>query len=238
MSASGALLRQTCFRALPNQNLRQLICRTSVTAQTAVCSSTCLLSFQFRRMLPGPICPRAGALLMLGASVLDLAAPAAAHEWYPAECCHAKDCAPVESWAFAQTVQALSLPQISATTKHGSAVVPQDLPRREWMDNRMHARMRASCGGAKRIVASLNMWRAGGSRTRKRSHRSVQCQPAYALSGRSFYERGAVAAVARRGRLECRSRRSSQPDLVKQIQAVARAAVRSSTQIRRAAHAP
>jgi hypothetical protein len=69
-------LRQTCFRAVPNQSLQQLICRTSVTAQPAVCSSTCFVSCQFRRMLPGPICPRAGALLMLGASVLDLAMPA------------------------------------------------------------------------------------------------------------------------------------------------------------------
>ena len=30
------------------------------------------------------------------AAVLAAATPAAAHDWYPMECCHAMDCAPVE----------------------------------------------------------------------------------------------------------------------------------------------
>ena len=96
---------------------------------------------------------RAGACLILTASVPSLVTSGNAHDWYPEECCHAKDCAPVESWAFAKTVQRGKLPQISVTTKHGTAIVPQDLPRRESKDNRMHACMRSGWGtGVKRIV--------------------------------------------------------------------------------------
>src|SRR5262249_6523724 len=75
-----------------------------------------------------------------------------AHDWYPEECCHAKDCAPVESWAFAQKVQTGSLPQLSVSTKHGTAIVPRNLPRRESKDNRMHACMRGWGNGSKQMV--------------------------------------------------------------------------------------
>src|SRR5690349_24829663 len=95
---------------------------------------------------------RAGACLVFVESSLGLPNCAKAHDWYPEECCHTKDCAPVESWAFAQKAQTGSLPQLSVTTKHGTAVVPQDLPRRESKDNRMDACMRAGWGGVKRIV--------------------------------------------------------------------------------------
>jgi hypothetical protein len=100
----------------------------------------------------GPYLFRAGARLILGASVLALATAGQAHDWYPEECCQAKDCAPVESWPFSQQAQTGSLPLLSVTAKHGTAIVPQDLPRRESKDNRMHACMRAGWGGAKRIV--------------------------------------------------------------------------------------
>src|SRR5262245_4752192 len=89
---------------------------------------------------------RAGACLILTASVPGLTTSGNAHDWYPEECCHAKDCAPVESWAFTQKAQTGSLPQLSVT------IVPKDIPRRESKDNRMHACMRAGWAGEKRIV--------------------------------------------------------------------------------------
>ena len=96
---------------------------------------------------------RVGACLILTAtsSVPSLVTSADAHDWYPEECCRAKDCAPVESWSFAHAVQRGSLPQLSVTTKHGTAIVPRDLPRRESKDNRMHACMRG-WGSVKQIV--------------------------------------------------------------------------------------
>ena len=58
-----------------------------------------------------------------------------AHDWYPIECCQAVDCAPVES--VGQIV-----PMLVVTSKHGTAIVPQDLPRQTSRDNRMHVCMR------------------------------------------------------------------------------------------------
>src|SRR5262249_36132564 len=95
---------------------------------------------------------RAGVVLFFPVGVPSLVTSADAHAWYPEECCRAKACAPVESWAFAQKVQTGSLPQLSVTTKHGTAIVPQSLPRRESKDNRMHACMRGWGNGTKQIV--------------------------------------------------------------------------------------
>ena len=86
------------------------------------------------------------------AAVLAAATPAAAHDWYPMECCHAMDCAPVEkvemlpgpciASMLAAPAQADGLGAMLVTTKHGSVVVPANFPRRESKDNRMHACMR------------------------------------------------------------------------------------------------
>ena len=66
---------------------------------------------------------------------------ARAHDWYPIECCHAIDCAPVES--VGQIVPTGGgVPQLVVTSKHGTAIVPQDLPRQTSKDNRMHVCMR------------------------------------------------------------------------------------------------
>ena len=63
-------------------------------------------------------------------------APTQAHDWYPKECCQDNDCAPVES---AQLVPAGNgLLQLVVTSKHGTAVVPQNIPRRLSKDSRMH----------------------------------------------------------------------------------------------------
>jgi hypothetical protein len=64
-----------------------------------------------------------------------------AHDWYPVECCHSTDCAPVDS--VGQIVPTGGgVPQLVVTSRHGTAVVPQDLPRRPSKDNRMHVCMR------------------------------------------------------------------------------------------------
>jgi hypothetical protein len=43
---------------------------------------------------------------LLVCALLAGTAPAAAHDWYPLECCHALDCAPVEKVDFAPTTVA------------------------------------------------------------------------------------------------------------------------------------
>ena len=98
------------------------------------------------------------------AALFAAAAPGAAHEWYPLECCHAMDCAPVDkveivspptlSGVLTATVQAApTLPgSMLVTTKHGSVLVPANFPRRESKDNRMHACMRPGSDGDMRLI--------------------------------------------------------------------------------------
>jgi hypothetical protein len=96
------------------------------------------------------------------AAALAAATPAAAHDWYPMECCHAMDCAPVENVEMlpgpsiasmlAPPAQAGGLGGMLVTTKHGSVVVPADFPRRESKDNRMHACMRPIANGGMRLI--------------------------------------------------------------------------------------
>ena len=61
--------------------------------------------------------------------------------WYPLECCHAQDCAPVQSWARLVSAGG-GVSQLIVTSKHGTAIVPNDLPVRESKDSRMHVCMR------------------------------------------------------------------------------------------------
>ena len=63
-----------------------------------------------------------------------------AHDWYPMECCSMMDCATVEEVAYLPG-EAL-LPTMVVRTRHGVAVIPPTLPRRESKDNKMHACMR------------------------------------------------------------------------------------------------
>ena len=98
------------------------------------------------------------------AALLAAATPAAAHDWYPIECCHAMDCAPVEkveilsppamaSMLSAPAQAAPALPgAMLVTTKHGSVVVPANFQRRESKDHRMHACMRPGDGGNMRLI--------------------------------------------------------------------------------------
>jgi hypothetical protein len=84
-------------------------------------------------------------LLALALSLLQ--SPAVAHEWYPMECCHGRDCAPVESVETLAPASTNGLATLVITTKYGTAVVPPDFPRRESKDNRMHACMRQGATG-------------------------------------------------------------------------------------------
>lgn len=98
----------------------------------------------------------------LMAALLVAATPAAAHDWYPIECCHGMDCAPVEkvdilpgpgvASLLSSPAHAAPLGEMLVTTKHGSVVVPANFPRRESKDHRMHACMRPAQGGAMRLI--------------------------------------------------------------------------------------
>jgi hypothetical protein len=72
--------------------------------------------------------------------------PASAHDWYPIECCHGMDCAPVER---AELKEGSTL---VVTSKHGTGIVPATMPRRESQDNKMHVCMRPTSGGQMRII--------------------------------------------------------------------------------------
>ena len=96
------------------------------------------------------------------AAALAAATPAAAHDWYPMECCHAMDCAPVDkvemlpgpsiASMLSTPAQADSVGGMLVTTRHGSVVVPANFPRRESKDNRMHACMRPNPNGGMRLI--------------------------------------------------------------------------------------
>ena len=92
---------------------------------------------------------------------LVAATPAAAHDWYPMECCHEMDCAPVDHAEIVPTpttgdrkgVDTVSPPAtMIVTTKHGTVVVPGDFPRRESKDHRMHACMMPGAGGQMQLI--------------------------------------------------------------------------------------
>lgn len=77
---------------------------------------------------------------------LIIPAPASAHDWYPIECCHGMDCAPVEH---AERSEGNTL---IVTSKHGTGIVPSSMTRRESQDSRMHVCMRRSWDGQMRVI--------------------------------------------------------------------------------------
>lgn len=82
--------------------------------------------------------------------VLSLAAiastPAATHEWYPTECCHGMDCAPVER------VEVTPNEELAVTSKHGTTIVPASFPTRDSKDHQMHVCMRPTGSGTMRPI--------------------------------------------------------------------------------------
>ena len=78
--------------------------------------------------------------------VLSIAAGAAAvgsangHDWYPKDCCHDMDCAPVESMGWLAPMRG-SGPRLIVTSKHGKAIVRQGVSIRPSNDHRAHVCM-------------------------------------------------------------------------------------------------
>jgi hypothetical protein len=68
--------------------------------------------------------------------------PARAHDWYPHECCHGGDRAPVDN--ITRIVTAASEAGLILTSKLGTALLPPNFPVRESKDHRMHVCMRPS----------------------------------------------------------------------------------------------
>ena len=91
-------------------------------------------------------------LWLLAIGILAIAQSARAHEWYPLECCHAMDCAEVETSARTHPVDSAAPSNLIVTTRHGTAIVPQNFPLRESKDGRMHACMRPGEGGTMRLI--------------------------------------------------------------------------------------
>jgi hypothetical protein len=84
-----------------------------------------------------------------------VSAVAHAHDWYPLDCCHSQDCAPVTSYRYVAGADydtagkpiANALPRLVVTTRIGTAIVPDNLPRRPSKDNQMHVCMRPGVYG-------------------------------------------------------------------------------------------
>jgi hypothetical protein len=60
---------------------------------------------------------------------------AAAHDWYPRDCCHDVDCAPVER------VEVLADGVLRLTTRVGTTEVPASFPRQPSPDGQIHVCM-------------------------------------------------------------------------------------------------
>lgn len=71
---------------------------------------------------------------------------AGAHDWYPIECCHDLDCAPVEH------VERPGGDELVVTSRNGTGVVPKDMQRRQSRDHRMHVCMQPSGDGRMRVI--------------------------------------------------------------------------------------
>lgn len=96
-------------------------------------------------------------LWMIFGWLVWLKTPAHAHGWYPPECCHDMDCAPVTQAAHvAGALMGNSLvatpPLLMVTTRHGYVVVPHNFPIKQSKDGQMHACMRRDAVGAMVLI--------------------------------------------------------------------------------------
>jgi hypothetical protein len=96
--------------------------------------------------------PAVVAFFSLLAGIATLSVPAASHDWYSMECCSGTDCAVVEHATYAHGLATgPALPVLTVTTRHGTAVVPPNFPRKESKDGEMHACIRPVRGVMKLI---------------------------------------------------------------------------------------
>ena len=85
-------------------------------------------------------------------TIFGATAPSAsAHDWYPHECCHDKDCAPVESMTRIDPAGD-GTPYMVVTSKHGKAILRRDFPTRESKDSRMHVCLGQYDTGEKEVI--------------------------------------------------------------------------------------
>jgi hypothetical protein len=91
------------------------------------------------------------ALPVLAGTLFLCSASAISHDWYPMECCHAQDCAPVDKATWSSPISE-GKRQLIVTSKHGTATVPLTLPVRESKDGRMHVCMRPSLYGGMGVI--------------------------------------------------------------------------------------
>jgi hypothetical protein len=85
-------------------------------------------------------------------TIFGATAPSAsAHDWYPHECCHDKDCAPVESMTLI-TPAGGGAPYMVVASKHGKAILRRDFPTRESKDSRMHVCLGQYDTGEKEVI--------------------------------------------------------------------------------------
>jgi hypothetical protein len=80
-------------------------------------------------------------------------APARAHDWYPEECCHGKDCAPVQSMEW---VDAYGASHLYVTSRDGTVVIPPNFPWRVSPDGRMHVCMRRTFDDGMEVICLFN----------------------------------------------------------------------------------
>ena len=85
-------------------------------------------------------------LLLFAMFIGSISTAAVAHDWYPMECCHGMDCAPVDR------VDKTEPGGMTVTSRHGTAVIPESMPRRESRDQRMHVCMQPSRLGRMRVI--------------------------------------------------------------------------------------
>jgi hypothetical protein len=106
--------------------------------------------------------PFAISIVALVCAFLWLAVLAAtAHDFYPLECCHSTDCAPVDGvevvagatyYAGVSGMAHVPLSVTIITTKHGAVAVPENFPRRDSPDGRMHACITMDADGGNRLL--------------------------------------------------------------------------------------
>ncbi len=77
-------------------------------------------------------CRRTTRYVAIPLATMAAASAAAAHDWYPRECCHDLDCAPVE------VVRELPDGALELTSRVGTTIVPAAFPRQPSPDGLMH----------------------------------------------------------------------------------------------------
>lgn len=94
------------------------------------------------RLQPGLGCgAKHTAAILLIMSAVAPNAPTFGHDWYPKDCCHDMDCAPVESATWL-TPASGGAPQLVVISKHGRAIIRQGISIRTSKDSRMHVCMK------------------------------------------------------------------------------------------------